>query len=168
MHFFCSCFSAIVSFRYVFVFVIFFVFVLWVTNIIYQNLMLLIFRCQKASLLCKRNFFYWWETNAMKFWILKQKYFMKVFHIWKTLNKSTRFEINPKSVYTSRNEGFHEKSVSTSGKKLLPLAGISAKIKKWFQQIGIMFFFKNWPTLNFKNGIHEQKKWYPPTEKSSQ
>ena len=32
----------------------------------------------------------------------------------KALNKSTWFEINPKSVYTSRDEGFDVNSVSTS------------------------------------------------------
>ena len=42
----------------------------------------------------------------------------------------SRFEINLKSVYTSREEGFDENSVSTSRKKLLPLAGISAKIQE--------------------------------------
>ena len=47
----------------------------------------------------------------------------------KALNKSTQFEINTKSVYTSRDEGFDENSVSISHKKLLPLAGISAKIQ---------------------------------------
>ena len=45
----------------------------------------------------------------------------------KALNKNTLFEINPKSVYTSRDE---ENSVSTSRKKLLPLAGIPAKIQE--------------------------------------
>ena len=44
--------------------------------------------------------------------------------------KKKRFEINPKSVYTSRDEGFDVNSVSTSRKKLLPLAGISAKIQE--------------------------------------
>ena len=48
----------------------------------------------------------------------------------KALNKSIRFKINPKSVYTSRDEGFDENSVSTRHKKLLPLAGISAKIQE--------------------------------------
>ena len=49
----------------------------------------------------------------------------------KALNKSTRFEINPKSICTKSHEGFDENSVSTSRKKLLiPLAGI-------------MFFLKN-------------------------
>ena len=47
----------------------------------------------------------------------------------KFLKKSTRLEVNPKSVYTSRDEGFDENSVSTSRKKLLPLAGISVKIQ---------------------------------------
>ena len=47
-----------------------------------------------------------------------------------TLNKSTRFEINPKSVNTSRDEEFDENYVSTCRKKLLPLAGISAKIRE--------------------------------------
>ena len=65
----------------------------------------------------------------------------------KALNKITRFEINPKSVDTSRDEGFDENYVSTSRKKLLPLAGISAKT-------GIMLFFKNWPTFDFMNGVH--------------
>ena len=46
----------------------------------------------------------------------------------KALNKSSWFEVSPKSIYTSRDEEFDEKSVSTSRKKLLPLAGISAKI----------------------------------------
>ena len=46
------------------------------------------------------------------------------------LNKSTRFEINPKSVYTSQDEGSDQNSVSTSRKKLLLLAGISAKIQE--------------------------------------
>ena len=70
------------------------------------------------------------------------------------LNKKTGFEINPKFVYTSRDEGFDENSVSTSRKKLLPLAGISANPRKRFQPAGIMFFFKNWLTFNFKNGVH--------------
>ena len=48
----------------------------------------------------------------------------------KALNKSTRFEINPRSVYASRDEGFDENFVSTSQKKLLPLAEISAKIQE--------------------------------------
>ena len=43
-------------------------------------------------------------------------------------NKTTRFGINPKSVYTSHNERFGENSVSFCRKKLLPLAGIYAKI----------------------------------------
>ena len=46
------------------------------------------------------------------------------------LNKSTRFEINPTSVYTSRGGGFVENYFSTSRKKLLPLVGISAKIQE--------------------------------------
>ena len=54
----------------------------------------------------------------------------------KALNKSRRFEINSKSVCTSR-QGFDENSVSTSRKKLLPLARISAKIRE--------------------NGFHEQE-----------
>ena len=47
----------------------------------------------------------------------------------KALNKSTRFEINTNSAYSSRDEVFDKTSISTSRKKLLPLAGISAKIK---------------------------------------
>ena len=46
----------------------------------------------------------------------------------KALNKSTRFKIKPKSVYTSHDEGFNENSVSTSRKKLLPLAGIQNNV----------------------------------------
>ena len=48
----------------------------------------------------------------------------------KALNKNARFEINPKSVYPSRDKEFDENSVSTGRKKLFPLAKISAKIKK--------------------------------------
>ena len=48
----------------------------------------------------------------------------------KAPNKGTRFEINPKSACSSRDEGFDENSVSTSQKKLLPLAGISGKIQE--------------------------------------
>ena len=48
----------------------------------------------------------------------------------KARNKSTRFEINPKSVYISRDEGFDENSVSTSQKKQLPIAGISTKLQE--------------------------------------
>ena len=48
----------------------------------------------------------------------------------KALNKSTRFQIDPKSVYTGRDGGFDKNSVSTSLKKMLPLAEISAKIKE--------------------------------------
>ena len=29
---------------------------------------------------------------------------------------------------------------------------------KYFQRAGIMFFFKNWPRRNFKNGVHQQKR----------
>ena len=74
----------------------------------------------------------------------------------KFLKKSTRLEVNPKSVYTSRDEGFDENSVSTSRKKLLPLTEISAKIRKygWFQRAGTLLFFKNWPTFKFMNGVH--------------
>ena len=46
------------------------------------------------------------------------------------MNTSTRFEINPKSVYTSLDEEFDEKFVSTGRKKLPPLRGISAKISE--------------------------------------
>ena len=46
-----------------------------------------------------------------------------------TQNKRKLFENNPKSVYTSCDEGFYEKSVFTSWKKLLPLAGIPEKFK---------------------------------------
>ena len=67
MHFRRFCFSVMVSSRYLSIFVNFFIFVLWVRKIIYQNLMLLIFLWQKPSFLNKHNFFYWWETYAMKF-----------------------------------------------------------------------------------------------------
>ena len=46
-----------------------------------------------------------------------------------TQNKRKLFENNPKSVYTSCDEGFYEKSVFTSWKKLLPLAGLPEKLK---------------------------------------
>ena len=45
------------------------------------------------------------------------------------LNKRTLFEINLKSVCTSRDEECDENAVSISHKKLLSLAGISAKIQ---------------------------------------
>ena len=48
----------------------------------------------------------------------------------KALNKSPRFGTNAKSVHTCRDEGFDEDSVSTTRKKLLPIAGISAKIQE--------------------------------------
>ena len=60
----------------------------------------------------------------------------------KAVNKSKRSEINPKPVCTSRDEVFYEKSVSTSRKKLLPLAGISAKVpENGFSEK--MFFLRN-------------------------
>ena len=43
---------------------------------------------------------------------------------------SSRKKVNQKSVYTIHDEGFDENSVSTSRKKLLPLAEISAKIQE--------------------------------------
>ena len=52
-----------------------FVFVLWVANIIHQNLMLLIFPCQKISFLCKHNFF---NDEKQTQWNLDAK--AKVFH----------------------------------------------------------------------------------------
>ena len=55
--------------------------------------------------------------------------------------------LNPKPLYTSRNEGFDENIVSTSWKKMLLLTGIPSKPKKWFQITGIMLFFKNWLTV---------------------
>ena len=70
----------------------------------------------------------------------------------KVLNKSTRSEINRKTVYTSHDEGFDENSVSTSPKNLLPLTAISAKI----QENG--FKDQHWPTFHFMNGVHQQKK----------
>ena len=46
----------------------------------------------------------------------------------KAPNNSIRFEIKPKSVYISHDERFDENSISTIQKKLLLIAGISAKI----------------------------------------
>ena len=61
----------------------------------------------------------------------------------KSSDKSTRFEINPKSVYTSHDEGFDEKSVSTSRKKLLPLTGISVKVlENGFNEQEYYFYLK--------------------------
>ena len=74
----------------------------------------------------------------------------------KALNKSTRFEINPKSVYTSRDEGFDENSVFTSRKMLFSLVRISEKIpENGFneEECFVVFFFK-WHTFNFKNIAH--------------
>ena len=48
----------------------------------------------------------------------------------KALNKSILLEINPKSENTSHDERFDENSISTSGKKLLPIVGISAKLQE--------------------------------------
>ena len=79
----------------------------------------------------------------------------------KALNKSTRFKINPKPVYTGRDEGFDENSVSTSRKMLLPLARIFSKIQEnGFneQEQCCFFFWKKRSTFNFKNGDHQQKK----------
>ena len=77
----------------------------------------------------------------------------------KALNKSTRFEIDPKSVYTSRDEGFDKNSVSTSRKKLLPLTGISAKI----QENG---FNKQECCSFLKVGLYLSHEWCPLAEKS--
>ena len=49
-----SCFSAVVSFRYILVFLIF-LFLFWATNL--SKLMLLDFRCQKIAFLCKHKIF---------------------------------------------------------------------------------------------------------------
>ena len=77
MHFCRSNFSDMVSFWNVLVFLNVFVFVLWVTNIIYQNLMLLNFCCGKTSFLSKHNFFYWWDF--FYWWNLDTE--VKVFHV---------------------------------------------------------------------------------------
>ena len=69
--------------------------------------------------------------------------------------KTARFNINTKSVYTSRYEGCDENFVSPSRRKLFPLTAISAKnLRKWFQRAGVIHFFKNWPAFNFMNGVH--------------
>ena len=60
------------------------------------------------------------------------------------MNKSARFQINPKSLYTSRDEGFDENSVSTT-RKMLPLL-TTEKIDQ------------NWLTPNFRNAYQQQKK----------
>ena len=39
-----------------------------------------------------------------------------------------------------------------------PLAGKSCFRLHEFQQAKRMFFFKCWPTFNFKNGVHQPKK----------
>ena len=72
------------------------------------------------------------------------------------MSKYTQFEINPKSVYTSHDEGFDKNSVSFHRKKLLPLAGISEKTEE--NGVRILFLLKNWFKLNFMNGVHQQKK----------
>ena len=60
----------------------------------------------------------------------------------KALNKSTQFKLSH-NLYTLVVMMDLMKTVSTSQKKLLPLAEISAKNKrKWFQPAR-MFFFKN-------------------------
>ena len=62
----------------------------------------------------------------------------------KALNKGTRFGIN---------------SVSTSRKKATTTCrNICKHPRKRFQRAEILFFFKNWPTLNFMNGVRQQKK----------
>ena len=81
MYFCRSGFSGMVSFTFWslwFFFVV--VFVLWVTNIIYQNLMLLVFAYQKTPFLCKHNFF---VDEKQTQWNLdtKAKDFMKIFHV---------------------------------------------------------------------------------------
>ena len=48
----------------------------------------------------------------------------------KALNKSTRFVINSKSTDASRVERFDENSIFPNQKKVLPLAGRSAKIQE--------------------------------------
>ena len=48
----------------------------------------------------------------------------------KALNKSKRVEINPKSVYTSRDKGFDENSVSSTGKSSLHSQEYLQKSKK--------------------------------------
>ena len=67
-----SCFSAVVSFRYILVFLIF-LFLFWATNL--SKLMLLDFRCQKISFLCKHNFCID-EKHTQWHWDTK----VKVFH----------------------------------------------------------------------------------------
>ena len=54
----------------------------------------------------------------------------KKIHLISAMLSSSRKKNNPKSRYTSRDEELDENSVSTSWKKLLPLAGISAKLNK--------------------------------------
>ena len=61
--------------------------------------------------------------------------------------KAHCLKFHPKSVYTSCDEGFDENSVSTSQKKLLPLAGISSKI----QENG---FSKQEQCSSLKIGLH--------------
>ena len=72
------CFSAIVSFRYVLVFLNCFVFVLWVTY--YFPKFNANFSLSEDIFLCKLNLCYWWQTYAIKFryWSksTSRKYFM--------------------------------------------------------------------------------------------
>ena len=80
MHFCRSCFfSHMVSFRCILLFLNFSCFC-FMSNKYYQNLMLLSFRCQKISFLCKHNFSID-ENIRNEIYIPKQKYFMKVFHV---------------------------------------------------------------------------------------
>ena len=41
-----------------------------------------------------------------------------------------------------------------AGKSCLHLQEYLQNPRKWFQRAGIMFFFKNWLTFNFMNGVH--------------
>ena len=62
MHLCHSCFSAIVSFRYVLVFLNFLGFCFTSNKYHLLKLMILNFRSQRILFLCKHNFCYWWGT----------------------------------------------------------------------------------------------------------
>ena len=77
----------------------------------------------------------------------------------KALNKNARFETNSKSEYTSSDKGFDENSVSTSRKSCFHSQEYLQKPNKMVSTSrNVFFFFLNWPTFNFKNGVLQQKR----------
>ena len=88
MHFRRSSFSDIVSFRYDLVFLIIFCFCFKMNRYYLPKLMVINFHCQKTSFLNKSSLFLLLMRNIRnKIEMLKQKHFMKVFHVsWKAVN----------------------------------------------------------------------------------